>query len=157
MIATRKISAAEAVVESLLAEQVEIVFGMVGTHVLAIFDALADAPDIRHVVVKHENNAAFMAGMYGYLTGRPGVALVTAGPGATNSISGIAQAYNQSMPLVHICGGVPLGSGNAAHHGVDTEDFLNRMFSPITKWSVRVERAEDIPSILLFPSLRPSA
>jgi acetolactate synthase-1/2/3 large subunit len=148
MAATRKMDAAKAVVESLLAEHVEIVFGTVGTHVLAIFDALAHAPEIRHVVAKHENNAAFMAGMYGYLTGRPGVVLVTAGPGATNSISGVAQAYNQSMPVVHICGGVPLGSGNAAHHGVDSEDFLNRMFSPITKWSVRIERAEDIPSVL---------
>ncbi len=122
----RKTTVAQAVVEALKDEKVEFVFGLAGSHVLAIFDALADAPDIRHIVVKHESSAAFMAGMYGYLTGRPGVVLVTAGPAATNSISGVAQAYNQSVPMVHISGDVPLGSGNAAFHGVDREDFLHR-------------------------------
>jgi acetolactate synthase-1/2/3 large subunit len=141
-------TAAQAVVEALKAEKVEFVFGLAGSHVLPIFDALADVPRIRHVVVKHESNAAFMAGMYGYLTGRPGVALVTAGPGATNSITGVVQAYTQSLPMVHISGDVPLGSGNDAFHGVDREDFLHKMFTDITKWSVRVERAEDIPRIL---------
>jgi len=136
------------VVDALKAEKVEFVFGLAGSHVLPIFDALADAPQIRHIVVKHESNAAFMAGMYGYLTGRPGVALVTAGPGATNSLSGVAQAYASSLPLVHISGGVPLGAGNEAFHGVDREDFLHKMFADVTKWSVRVERAEDIPGIL---------
>lgn len=143
-----KTSVAKAVVEAFKAEQVEFVFGLAGSHVLAIFDALADVSQIRHVVVKHESNAAFMAGMYGYLTGRPGVTLVTAGPGATNSISGVAQAYSQSMPMVHISGDVPLGSGNDTFHGVDREDFLHKMFADITKWSVRVERGEDIPDIL---------
>jgi acetolactate synthase-1/2/3 large subunit len=145
---SRKTSAAHAVVEALKAEKVEYVFGLTGSHVLPIFDVLADVPEIRHVVVKHESNAAFMAGMYGYLTRQPGVALVTAGPGATNSISGVVQAYAQSMPMVHISGDVPLGSGNEGFHGVDREDFLHRMFADITKWSVRVERAEDIPEIL---------
>ena len=79
----RETSAGQAVVDVLKAEKVEFVFGLAGSHVLPIFDALADAPQIRHIVVKQENNAAFMAGMIGYLTGRPGVALVTAGPGAT--------------------------------------------------------------------------
>lgn len=141
-------TAAQAVVEALKAEGVEFVFGLAGSHVLPIFDVLADAPQIRHVVVKYENNAAFMAGMYGYLTGRPGVALVTAGPGATNSLSGVAQAYASSLPMVHISGDVPLGSGNEAFHGVDREDFLHKLFADVTKWSVRVEQAEDIPGIL---------
>jgi len=141
-------SVGPAVVEAFKAEKVEFVFGLAGSHVLAIFDALADEPQICHVVTKHENNAAFMAGMYGHLTGRPGVVLVTAGPGATNSLSGVAQAYFQSMPMVHISGGVPLGSGNEVFHGVDRDDFLHRMFADVTKWSVRVERAEDVPDIL---------
>jgi acetolactate synthase-1/2/3 large subunit len=143
-----KISVARAVVEALKAEKVEFVFGLAGSHMLLIFDALVDAPQIRHIVVKHESNAAFMAGMYGYLTGRPGVTLVTAGPGATNSISGVVQAYAQSLPLVHITGDVPLGSGNETFHGVDREDFLCKMFADVTKWSVRVERAEEIPQIM---------
>ena len=148
MTGVNKTSAAQAVVEALKAEKVEFVFGLAGSHVLAIYDALADAPQIRHVVVKHENNAAFMAGMYGYLTGRPGVVLVTAGPGATNSLSGVAQAYASSLPMLHISGDVPRGAGNEIFHGVDQKDFLHKMFADVTKWSVRVERAEDIPGIL---------
>jgi acetolactate synthase-1/2/3 large subunit len=144
----RTTSAAQAVVDALVEEQVKFVFGLTGTHVLALFNALADAPQIRHIVVKHESNAAFMAGMVGYLTGRPGVAMVTAGPGATNSLSGVAQAYAASLPMVHISGDVPLHAGNEAYHGVDRRDFLHLMFADITKWSVRVERAEDIPGIL---------
>jgi len=147
MPSAKETSAAQGVVDALKAENVEFVFGLAGSHVLPIFDALADAPQIRHVVVKHENNAAFMAGMYGYLTGRPGVALVTAGPGATNSLSGVAQAYASSLPMVHISGGVALGSGNEAFHGVDRDDFLQKMFVDVTKWSVRVERAADIPAV----------
>ncbi len=145
---TKKMSTGQAVVDALKEEQVEFVFGLAGTHVLALFNALADAPQIRHIVVKHESNAAFMAGMVGYLTGRPGVAMVTAGPGATNSLSGVGQAYAASLPMVHISGDVPLNAGNEAYHGVDRRDFLHRMFRDITKWSVRVERPEDILDIL---------
>jgi acetolactate synthase-1/2/3 large subunit len=148
MTAINRSTAAKAVVEALKAENVSFVFGLAGSHVLPIFDALADQPHIHHIVVKHENNAAFMAGMCGYLTGRPGVALVTAGPGATNSLSGVAQAYASSLPMVHISGDVPLAAGNEAFHGVDRPDFLHEMFADITKWSVRVEGAEDIPRIL---------
>ncbi len=144
----RKIGAGKAVVEAFIEQDVKFVFGLAGSHVLTIFDALADAPNIRHVVVKHEGNAAFMAGMVGYLTGQPGVALVTAGPGATNSLSGVAQAYAQSVPMVHISGNVPLGAGNMPFHGVDRADFVHRMFADVTKWSVRIERAKDIPGVL---------
>jgi acetolactate synthase-1/2/3 large subunit len=145
---TRKTSAAQAVVDALIAEKVAFVFGLTGTHVLPLFDVLADAHQLRHVVTKHESNAAFMAGMVGYLTGRPGVAMVTAGPGATNSLTGVAQAYAASLPLVHISGDVPLHAGNEAYHGVDRRDFLHRMFADITKWSARVERPEEIPDLL---------
>jgi acetolactate synthase-1/2/3 large subunit len=144
----RKTSTAQAVVDAFKTENVEYVFGLTGSHVLSITDALADVPDIRHIVVKHESNAAYMAGMYGYLTGRPGVVLVTAGPGATNSISGVAQAYTASLPMVHISGDVPLSAGNEAFHGVDRADFLHRMFADITKWSVRIQRPEEIPDVL---------
>lgn len=148
MTGVNRTSVGQVVVEALKAENVEFVFGLVGSHILTIFDALADVPHIRHVVVKHESNAAFMAGMCGYLTGRPGVALVTAGPGAVNSLSGVAQAYASSLPMVHISGDVPLHAGNEAFHGVDRKDFLHKMFADVTKWSVRVEQAEDIPDVL---------
>jgi len=145
---TNKTSTAQAVIDAFKAENVEFVFGLTGSHVLSITDAMVDAPEIRHIVVKHESNAAYMAGMYGYLTGRPGVALVTAGPGATNSISGVAQAYTASLPMVHISGDVPLNAGNEAFHGVDRNDFLHRMFADITKWSVRIQKPGDIPEVL---------
>lgn len=138
----------QSVVEALEAEGVEYVFGLTGTHVLPIFDALADKPDIHHVTVKHESAAAYMASTYGYLTGRPGVALVTAGPGATNSLTGVAQAYGASHPMVHITGTVPMGSTNEPFHGVDRDDFLHRLFADVTKWTTRIEQPDDIPEVL---------
>ena len=141
-------SAAQAVVDALEAEQVKYLFGLLGSHVLPIFERLADSARVQHVVTKHESNAAFMAGMVGYLTGRPGVVLTTAGPGATNALTGVAQAYSSSLPMVHISGDVPLGAGNEVFHGTDREDFLHKMFTDVTKWSVRVERPEEIPRVL---------
>jgi len=144
----QKTGVARAVVEALEAEKVGFVFGLAGSHVLPLIDALADSSHIRHIVVKHEGSAAYMAGMYGYLTGKPGVALVTAGPGATNSLTGVGQAYASSLPMVLISGGVPRGAQNAPFHGVDQDDFLNRVFGDVTKWTVRVQRAEEIPDVL---------
>lgn len=137
-----------AVVEALVTEKVEFVFGLAGSHVLHIFDALAEQDSIRHVVTKHENNASLMAGMYGRLTGRPGVAVVTAGPGAVNSLSGVAQAYACASPMIHISGTVPLSAYKETFHGVDKDDFLYKMFLDVTKWSVRVERPQDVPEVM---------
>jgi len=137
-----------AVVEALQAEGVDIVFGLVGSHVLEIYDALADAPEIRHVTVKHEGGASRMADAYGRLTGKPGVVVVTAGPGATNSLTGVAQAYMAASPMVHISGAVPRKASYESFHGVDKEDFLVRTFAEVTKWSVSIQRPEDIPSVL---------
>jgi acetolactate synthase-1/2/3 large subunit len=141
-------TASQSVVEALDKEGVEYVFGLTGTHVLPIFDALADKPHIRHITVKHESAAAYMASTYGFLTGRPGVALVTAGPGATNSLTGVAQAYAASHPMVHITGTVPIGSTNEPFHGVDRDDFLHPLFGDVTKWTTRIEQPEEIPEVL---------
>jgi len=137
-----------AVIEALRAEGVEHVFGLVGSHVIEIYDALVDEPSIRHITVKHETTASGMADAYGRLTGKPGVVLVTAGPGATNSLTGVAQAYMAASPLVHISGAVPRGASFESFHGVDQEDFLVRIFAEVTKWSVSVQRPEDIPHVL---------
>src|SRR5581483_8072430 len=88
----RQLRPGQIAVEVLLANGVDVAFGLNGEHVLGLYDALAAAPSIRHVTVKHENNAAIAAEAYGRLTGRPGVVTVTAGPGATNSLSGVAGA-----------------------------------------------------------------
>jgi acetolactate synthase-1/2/3 large subunit len=89
-----------------------------------------------------------MADAYGRLTGKPGVCIVTAGPGGLNSTAGVAQAYGAASPLVHIGGAVPLKADLEAFHGVDDPAFVHEMFKHITKWSARVERIEDIPETM---------
>src|SRR5438552_809182 len=134
--------------ETLKANGVEVVFGLNGDHVLQLYDGLADLGGITHVTVKHENNAALAAEAYGRLTGRPGVALVTAGPGALNSISGVASAMASGAPLVSLTGAVPSSSALETFHGVDEVDFTERAFAPIAKSSRRVTRAGDIQGAL---------
>jgi acetolactate synthase-1/2/3 large subunit len=141
-------SAGQAVVDALLAEKTDVVFGLAGSHIHAICDALIDSEGIRFVVCKHENNAALMADIYGRLTQRPGVCLVTAGPGATNSMTGVAQAFAAASPVVHISGTVPRRARKGSFHGLDRPSFLHEVFEPVTKWSVRVDEAEDTPRIL---------
>lgn len=86
-----------AIVEVLKAEGVQHVFGLPGGHVPSIYDALYDEPDIRHALVRHEHTAACMAAAHAQLTGEPGVCLVTAGPGGTNLLAGVAEAFVEAM------------------------------------------------------------
>lgn len=138
---------AQAIVETLLKRGVDLVFGMPGSHINAFY-AVLSTTSIRHVTVKHENNGAVMADVYGRLTGRPGVLITTAGPGATNAVSGIAQAYNAASPIVHISGAVHRGATNEGFHGCSSEDFLLKLFQPVTKRSSRIEKPELVPRIL---------
>jgi acetolactate synthase-1/2/3 large subunit len=144
----RKLLPGHAAVEVLKANRVEVVFGLNGDHVLKLYEGLADAPSITHVTVKHENNAALAAEAYGRLTGRPGVAVTTAGPGALNAISGVASAYASGAPVVHLSGAVPSNAALETFHGVDEVDFTERAFAPVTKWSRRVTRPADVPGAL---------
>ncbi|MFQ6127072.1 MAG: thiamine pyrophosphate-binding protein [Candidatus Heimdallarchaeota archaeon] len=144
---SEKKTGAHAVVEALVSERVDIVFGLAGSHVLGIYDCLADTA-IRLVSCKHEQNAAFMADMYGRLTGRPGIVIVTAGPGATNSITGVAQAYGAASPMLHISGTVDPDTPKEEFHGVDNPRFLWKMFRDITKWTVQIESVTEIPEMM---------
>jgi len=137
-------SPAQAVIACLQRHGVETIFGLDGDHVIYLYDALSDAPDINVVTVMHENNASIAAELYARVTGKPGVVVVTAGPGATNSLSGIGGAYAAGVPIVHISGGVPAGAAQEAFHGVDDPDVLQKVFEPVTKWSVRIEDASEI-------------
>jgi acetolactate synthase-1/2/3 large subunit len=128
-----------AVVDALVAEGVRFVFGLPGGHVLSIYDALYDTPAIRHVLVRHEQTAASMAAAHAQLTGEPGVCLVTAGPGCTNLLSGIAEAYVGSLPLVVLSG---RGATRNTLRGAAQEVATDRIFAPVTKWSVRVDRPD---------------
>jgi len=141
-------SPAQVVVACLQRNGVDTIFGLDGDHVISLYDALSDARDINVVTVMHENNASIAAELYARVTGRPGVVLVTAGPGATNSLSGIGGAYAAGVPIVHISGGVPAGAPQEAFHGVDDPDVLRKVFEPVTKMSVRIEDASEIPDTI---------
>ncbi|HEY8885521.1 MAG TPA: thiamine pyrophosphate-binding protein, partial [Chloroflexota bacterium] len=147
-VTTRQLRPGQIAVEVLKAHGVSVAFGLNGEHVLGLYDALAEAPEIRHVTVKHENNAAIAAEVYGRLTGWPGVVTVTAGPGATNSLSGIAGAHANGSPVIHLSGGVPVGAGFETFHGVDDPDVLQRAFELATKWSVRVTDPNEVGPVL---------
>jgi acetolactate synthase I/II/III large subunit len=139
------VNAGRAVVDALKAEGVRLIFGIPGGHVLSIYDALYDTPEIRHILVRHEQSAASMAAAHAQLTGAPGVCLVTAGPGCTNLLSGIAEAYVGSLPVVVISG---RGATSNALRGAAQEVATDRIFAPVTKWSVRVDRADLIGDVL---------
>src|SRR5690606_673612 len=100
-----RMRAGEAFVQALKDEGVEVIFGYPGGAVLPIYDILYSA-DIKHVLVRHEQGAAFMAAGYARATGRPAVCLATSGPGATNLVTGIANAYMDSIPVVFFTGNV---------------------------------------------------
>jgi acetolactate synthase-1/2/3 large subunit len=139
------VSAGRAIVDVLQAEGTRFVFGLPGGHVIGVYDALFDCPPVRHVLVRHEQTAACMAAAHAQLTGEPGVCLVTAGPGCTNLLTGIAEAYVGSLPVVVISG---RGATTTAHRGAAQEVATERIFGPVTKSAVRVERAGDIVDAL---------
>ena len=139
------VSAGQAIVEVLKAEGVRAVFGIPGGHTLPIYDALYDTPEIRHILVRHEQVAANMAAGYAQLTGEPGVCCVTAGPGATNLVSGIAEAYIGALPIIILAG---RGATATTHKGASQEIAQEQLFRPITKWALRVDRADLIVETL---------
>ncbi|EGU41254.1 acetolactate synthase 3 large subunit [Vibrio scophthalmi] len=140
---TAMLSGAEMVVQSLIEEGVEQIFGYPGGSVLDIYDALhAKTEQIKHVLVRHEQAATHMADGYARATGNPGVVLVCSGPGATNTITGIATAYMDSIPMIVISGNVPNNLiGNDAFQECD----IVGVSRPVVKHSFLVKKAEDIP------------
>ncbi|MDO4483454.1 MAG: acetolactate synthase large subunit [Clostridia bacterium] len=135
---------AEMLVESLLAEGVEYVFGIPGEENLELIEALAASP-IRFITTRHEQGAAFMADVYGRLTGRAGVCLSTLGPGATNLITGVADANSDGAPLVAITGQV---SSERMHITGHQYLDLAKLFEPITKRTKLVMRPDSITEIV---------
>ena len=100
-----ELTGAQALVKSLEMQEVEVVFGLPGGAILPVYDPIIDSP-IRHILVRHEQGAGHMAEGYAQATGKPGVAMVTSGPGATNIVTPLADAYMDSIPLVCITGQV---------------------------------------------------
>ncbi len=133
------------VIEALKKEKVEVIFGYPGGAVIDIYDELYKNPEIKHVLVRHEQGAAHAADGYARSTGKVGVVLVTSGPGSTNTITGIATAYMDSIPIVVLTGQVPTQLiGNDAFQEVDTTGITR----PITKHNFLIKRIEDLPKIL---------
>ncbi len=139
------LSGADMVVRSLADEGVEYIYGYPGGALLHVYDAIFRQKAITHILVRHEQAATHMADGYARATGKPGVALVTSGPGATNTITGIATAYMDSIPMVVISGQVP-----SAFIGSDMfqEVDMVGISRPIVKHSFLVKRAEDIPEVI---------
>ena len=138
-------SGAEALIHSLHLEGVELMFGYPGGAALHIYDAIFNQNEVEHILVRHEQGAVHAADGYARATGKPGVALVTSGPGATNAITGLATAYMDSTPVVVI-------SGQVKSNLIGTDSFQETdmigVSRPIVKHSFLVQKAEDIPSIV---------
>jgi acetolactate synthase I/II/III large subunit len=134
----------QALIKSLEMEGVEAIFGLPGGAILPVYDPIIDSP-IRHVLVRHEQGAGHMAEGYAHVTGRPGVAMVTSGPGATNIVTPLADAFMDSVPMVVITGQVPsVAIGTDAFQECDTVGITRS----VTKHNELVTDAQDIPRII---------
>src|SRR5437763_9324303 len=136
---------AQSLVRSLEAAGVELVFGIPGGAVLPAYDPLLDSVKVRHVLVRHEQGAGHAAEGYAQATGRVGVCMATSGPGATNLVTPIADAYMDSVPMVAITGQVSSGSiGTDAFQEADIAGIT----MPITKHNYLVQNPDEIPRVL---------
>ncbi len=133
---------AELLVDAWIRSGVEVIFGMPGSVTLPLYDALYGCAKIRHILVRHEHAAAFMADAYGRVTGKPGTCFVVPGPGTTNASTGVADAFVASTPLVLVSGAIDTRSvGKGAIHEMDLDTFLK----PITKARFHVQDGREIP------------
>ncbi len=138
-------TAASLLVDCLAAETCEYVFSVPGEETMDILEALSHQSIVRHVTTRHEQGAAFMADVYGRLTGRAAVAMATLGPGATNLVTGVADAYLDHAPMVAITGQTGLDKlHKESHQYVD----IVHMLEPVTKWNQRVEQPGAVPEIV---------
>ena len=140
--AKEKLTGSEILIKSLLAEGVDTVFGYPGGAITPVFDCMYDyQEELKHILVRHEQGATHAAQGYARVSGKTGVVIVTSGPGATNTITGIADAMMDSTPMVVIAGQMPSSMlGTDAFQETDVVGIT----LPITKWSYQIRRAEDV-------------
>jgi acetolactate synthase-1/2/3 large subunit len=139
-----QLTGGQALIKSLEMEGVEVVFGLPGGAILPVYDPLIDSP-IRHILVRHEQGAGHMAEGYAHVTGRPGVAMVTSGPGATNIVTALCDAYMDSIPMVCITGQVGTASiGTDAFQECDTTGIT----AAVTKHNFLVTDARELPLVV---------
>src|SRR4026208_2441828 len=142
---SRAMTGAQMVLQALADQNVEHVFGYPGGAVLPIYDAIFSQNQVRHILVRHEQGAVHAAEGYARSTGKVGCVLVTSGPGATNAVTGLTDAFCDSIPIVCITGQVPTHLiGNDAFQECDTVGITR----PCTKYNYLVKRIEDLPRVL---------
>ncbi|MBS4175147.1 acetolactate synthase large subunit [Bacillus sp. FJAT-49736] len=137
--------ATDVLVQCLENEGVDFIFGIVGNETLDLADSLSRSEQIQYITVRHEQGAAFMADVYGRLSGKTGVCLATLGPGATNLLTGIASATLDHSPVVAITGQAELSRQHKHSH-----QYIEviKLMEPITKWAIQVKEASTIPEII---------
>jgi acetolactate synthase-1/2/3 large subunit len=143
---TEKIRGAEAVIRSLMAEDIDTIFGYVGGAIMPIYDALYDFQDeVKHYLTRHEQGAIHAAQAYARVSGKTGVCFATSGPGATNLVTGLSDAQLDSTPLVCITGQV-----DSKMLGTDAfqETDVIGVTMPVTKWNYQVTKSEEIPAAI---------
>lgn len=140
------VTGSEALIRSLICEGADTIFGYPGGQIMPVYDALYDYKDmLRHILVRHEQGALHAAQGFARSSGKVGVALATSGPGATNLITGIADAYMDSTPIVCITGQV--GTKLLGTDAFQEIDVMN-ISLPVTKWSVQIKSVDSIPEII---------
>jgi acetolactate synthase-1/2/3 large subunit len=140
------ITGAQALLDSLLAEGVDTIFGYPGGAIMPVYDKLLDYSDrLSHILTRHEQGAAHAAQAYAMVTGNPGICFATSGPGATNLVTGIANAFLDSVPVVFITAQVV--SGLIGTDAFQETDILG-VSMPVTKWNCQVKKAQDIPEAI---------
>src|SRR6476659_8563134 len=141
---TEMVTGAELLLEAMKKEKVEVIFGYPGGAVLPIYDKIYDSK-IRHILPRHEQGGIHAAEGYARISGKPGVVIVTSGPGATNAVTGIADAMMDSLPLVVFTGQV--ATSVIGTDAFQKEDILG-ITTPITKHNYQIRNVEDIPRII---------
>jgi acetolactate synthase-1/2/3 large subunit len=147
MIDMTKMPGAQALIESLQRQNVKVIFGIIGGAIMPVYDILYDS-DIRHILARHEQCAAHAADGYARACGKPGICMATSGPGATNLVTGIANAYMDSSPVIAFTGQVNTYTLNSSYMiGRDAfqEADIIGISTPITKYNCQVRKAAEIP------------
>ena len=140
------ISGAEALLKCLIEEGVDTIFGYPGGAIMPVYDKLLDYNDkLRHILTRHEQGAAHAAQAYAMVSGKPGICFTTSGPGATNLVTGIANAYLDSVPVIFITAQVV--SGLIGTDAFQETDILG-VSMPVTKWNCQINKAQNIPDII---------
>ncbi len=138
----------EIVVRTLKTLGADTIFGLPGIHALAIYDALLAHPEVRHIMVRHEQTAAYAADGFARVSGRPGVCITTTGPGAANSAGAMGTAYTDSVPVLNVMSNIPADLVDRQKGFLHEAKDQMALFAALTSWNGRATRPQEIPAAL---------